>query len=364
MYCSIVFLVAVLVSFVLAGADYYAVLGVPKDADEKAIKTAYRSLSKKYHPDKNPGDDTAQQKFIEIGAAYEVLMDKEKRQIYDQYGEEGLQNGGPGGPGGQGGGDPFDMFSNFFGGGRPRGRPRGGNVDSEVDFTLKDFYNGANRDVSITLQDICDQCSGTGSEDGKMHTCPTCHGRGRVIQKRQLAPGMFQQFESACPSCRGSGKQIDNRCHKCSGEGVYRNKRTYNVNVTPGLERNHGEVFQGEADKSPSWDAGDLRFILRESKTGNLGYRRIGNNLYRTEVISLKESLSGGWARDIPFLDDYEQTLPLSRKDGVVVQDGETEKIPGKGMPILGTDDQRGDLFIEYRVIYPAGNPKKLRDEL
>ncbi|QPG74015.1 hypothetical protein FOA43_001332 [Brettanomyces nanus] len=351
--------------------DYYKILGVPKNADEKQIKDAYRSLSKKYHPDKNQGDDSAQQKFIEIGEAYEVLNDPEKRAVYDRYGEEGIKNGGnPGGPGR--GGDPFDMFSNFFGGaggrrGRP-GKPRGNDVTREITLTLKDFYNGKSMDFQIGLQDICDKCHGTGSEDGEMHTCPVCHGRGRLIQKRQLAPGMIQQFEAPCSACRGSGKKIDHKCSKCHGEGVFINNRKYNIHTPPGLERNHVEVFEGESNKSPNWLAGDLRVEVRESlKSGNLGYRRVGSNLYRTEVLSMKEAINGEWEREIPFLDDYEQSFKIARAEGQTVQDNEVEVIKGKGMPLAGSEEDHGNLYIQYRVIYPGGDFKKLKkihDEL
>ncbi|VEU22803.1 DEKNAAC103861 [Brettanomyces naardenensis] len=365
----LVLLLSSILGFVLCEADYYGVLGVPKDADEKQIKAAYRSLSKQYHPDKNPGDDSAQQKFIEIGAAYEVLNDPDKRAVYDRYGEEGLKNGGPGGAQGGGRGDPFDIFANFFGGagrGGPRGgrpgKPRGGDVDTSVEIGLRDFYNGKNLDFQADLQDVCDECDGTGSADGKMHQCPVCHGGGRVVQKRQLAPGMIQQFESPCGECRGTGKKIDHECNKCHGHGVFINRRKYDFKVPPGAERNYVEVFSGESNKSPDWTAGDLRVVVHESSAGNLGYRRVGVNLYRTEVISMKESLRGGWERYIPFLDSYEQSLKLSRPVGKIVLNGDVEVIKGKGMPFPGAEDEHGDLFVKYEVIYPGGDSKLLKE--
>jgi len=370
----LVFLLLVtLLGMALGDVDYYKVLGVGKNADAKEIKTAYRNLSKKYHPDKNPGDDSAQQKFMEIGEAYEVLNDPDKRAVYDRYGKEGLQNGGgaPNGNPGGGAGDPFDMFAKFFGGARGRGarqgKPRGRDYRSAVGITLKDFYNGKSVSFNLELQDICDKCKGTGSEDGQTHTCPVCQGRGRVVQRRQFAPGMFQQFESPCGACRGTGRKIDHLCKKCRGTGVYMNQRTYTVDISPGEPRDHVQVFQGESNRSPEWIAGDLGIMVRELPQGNLGYRRVGSNLYRTEVITLREALAGGWERKIPYLDKYEPELKISRKSGVVIQDGEIEKIKGKGMPIFEQDDEHGDLFIQYKVISPAGNSKllqKLHDEL
>ncbi|KAG7915989.1 hypothetical protein KL927_003454 [Ogataea polymorpha] len=335
------------------------VLGVSKDAGDKEIKQAYRELSKKYHPDKNPGDDSAQTRFMEIGEAYEVLMDKEKRAAYDNFGHEGLQRGGHQ----QQHHDPFDMFANFFGGHQQRrGRPRGADTSTELTFTLKEFYNGLDTDFSLQMQNICDKCSGSGSQDGKTHTCSQCNGRGRVVVKRQLGPGMFQRFESPCPQCQGSGNQITHHCKKCHGQGVVRGDRKYNFHLQPGTPRNHVEVYRGESDKSPEWDAGDLRVKIVESSAGNLGYRRVGNNLYRTEILTLKEALWGGWERTIPFLDDYDNTVLLKRAPGEMVRSGEVERIRGRGMPVANSVDEYGDLFIQYTVLFPA--KAGIKDEL
>ncbi|ODV83021.1 hypothetical protein CANARDRAFT_30365 [[Candida] arabinofermentans NRRL YB-2248] len=372
-----IFLLISLITVFGESLDYYKILGVDKNADEKEIKKAYRNLSKIYHPDKESGD---QNKFMEIGEAYEVLMDVEKRSVYDRYGSDALKNGGHQQHQHQQrhGGHHFDMFGDlfgdFFGGGggghhqQQRGKPRGRDVTTSMEFTLKEFFNGRNTDFSVELQEICHNCEGTGSKDGKVHDCTSCNGQGRVLMKRQLAPGMFQQFESACSKCNGSGKLITNHCKKCKGSGVIREEKLHNIHIIPGTIRNSIEKFNGEADKSPDWIAGDLNVIIKENKNeGNLGYRRIGNNLYRTEPISLKESIDGDWEREIPFLDNYDNTIKLNRKKGELISDGEIEIIKGKGMPIINSAYEFGDLFIEYKIIYPGGNKElmnKLHDEL
>ncbi|GME74328.1 unnamed protein product [Ambrosiozyma monospora] len=291
-------------------------------------------------------------------------MDDEKRQIYDRYGKEGLQNGGaPGGPGG----DPFDMFADFFGGGRrrgPPGKPRGRDAESDLGYTLKDFFNGANTDFNLELQNICDKCSGTGSKDGQLHPCKTCRGTGRMVQKVQLAPGMFQQFEQVCPHCGGQGQQIVNKCDKCTGSGVFRGERSFTIHLAPGTPREHIEVYQGQADQSPQWNAGDLKIHIKEKPEGNLGYRRVENNLYRTEVLSLKEALNGGWNRTIPFLDDYENTILLKREKGKIVNNGDVEVIEGKGMPLINGVDEFGNLYIQYHVVTPGGSKESVEELL
>lgn len=349
-----------LLSVVIAGADYYKILGVGRNANEKEIRNAYRQLSKKYHPDKNPGDESAQHKFMEISNAYDILMDSEKRQIYDRYGEEGLQGGAPNG------GARHDPFANFFGQQR-QGQPRAQDVASEITFTLKDFYNGKNADFEINLVDICDHCRGSGSEDGLLDKCGDCNGRGRITQRLNFGNGMVQQIESVCPKCRGKGQSIKHKCKTCKGHGAYEQKKTFNIHLSPGAPRNHIEVFQGKGPTQPGVLAGDLRVTLKENSSDNLGYRRVGKSLYRTEVLSLKEALYGNWSREIPFFDNYDAKIQISREEGVPVNHGDVEIIKGKGMPIFNGNDEFGDLYIEYVVVFPLGNKKvlqNLHDEL
>ncbi|AOA60410.1 DnaJ-like protein [Komagataella phaffii CBS 7435] len=341
---------------VFAETDYYKVLGVAKNADEKDIKKAYRSLSKKFHPDKNPGDDEAAQKFIQVGEAYDVLGDPEKRQRYDRFGAEGLDSRQ------EQFHDPFDMFQQFFGGGgqQHRGKPKGKSSLLHLEFSLQDFYNGASNDFRIEMQNICETCSGSGSQDGKVHQCDTCKGHGRVVQTRQFGGGMQQRFETICPKCSGTGNLITHKCKKCQGNRVVRGPRIHNVHLGAGTSRNHVEILEGQGDQSPDWIAGDLQIMFKEKAEGNMGYRRIGNNLYRDEALTLKEALHGGWERQIAFLDKIENTITLSKKKGEVVVDGQVDTIKGRGMPLHDHYDEHGDLFIKYHIIYP----QQIRDEL
>ena len=369
---NILALFTVLLTVVTCEIDYYGVLGVSKQASEKEIKSAYRNLSKKYHPDKNPGNEEAHQKFIEIGEAYEVLSDDEKRGVYDRYGADGLKNGGQGGRGGGGGGGGFDPFGDFFGFGRHQQqqqrnqKPRGSDTEVAVDVSLKDFYLGETFQFTVEMQTLCGTCSGTGSKDNKTHTCSTCNGSGVRIVKRQLAPGMFQQIQTTCDQCHGKGKTIQHKCSTCNGQGVVRGKRQYDIFVEPGTSRDHVHVLSGESNHSPDHVSGDLKILVRESGKESYGYRRRGDNLYRTEALTLKEAVAGGWRRELMFFDD--ENITLSRPSGKSVMSGEIEVIKGKGMPRPDHHaEEFGDLVIDYVVVMPGGASNKakyLRDEL
>ncbi|CAN6607862.1 dnaJ-related protein Scj1p [Trichomonascus vanleenenianus] len=351
-----------LISCVLAGEDYYKILGIPRTATEKEIKKAYRKLSREYHPDKNPGNEEASQKFVEIAGAYEVLSDKEQRATYDRYGEEGLKHGA----GGRQGPDPmknaFNMFSNFFGGQggqfhhRSGGIRQGPNAETFLECSLYDAYNGGTIDISINLQGICDECEGTGSSDGKRHVCDECHGAGIKIIRRQLTPGMYQEMQMPCDKCHGQGQIITHPCPVCHGQKVVREDRKYHVHIEPGCDRKFDYRLEGEADQSPDWVAGDLIIHVSESRDGsNMGYRRRGANLFRNEVLSAKEALRGGWERKIPFLGASKGAVTLKRDKNKQVANGEVEIVKGRGMPIPGRDNAFGDLYITYVVILPGG---------
>ncbi|KAH3681006.1 hypothetical protein WICPIJ_008014 [Wickerhamomyces pijperi] len=368
------FLLAAAICVTAASTDYYKLLGISKSASEKEIKSAYRAQSKKYHPDKNPGNEEAHQKFIEIGDAYEVLSDKEKRSIYDKYGVEGLKNGGGGGGGGQDRGG-FGGFGDFFGGFGGFGgqqqhhqqqRQRGHDTDVNIDLTLKEFYNGKDLHFDVVMQNVCNQCEGTGSADGKTHKCGVCQGSGVKMVRRQLAPGMFQQMQMVCDKCSGRGETFTHKCKKCSGARVHKEQRTYDAYIEPGTPRDQFHVIKGESDHSPDWESGDLKLKLREKKNENLGYRRRFSTLYRTEPITLKESLLGNWSREIQTLDDV-ATVTIQRAKNQITRHGDVEILKGKGMPILDGAEEFGDLIIEYVVIYPGGvedKAKYMHDEL
>ncbi|KAK7208241.1 hypothetical protein BZA70DRAFT_273228 [Myxozyma melibiosi] len=360
----IAFCVLVLAALVCAGQDYYEILGVPKDASEKQIKSAYRQLSKKYHPDKNPGNKEAEEKFVQVAEAYEVLQDKEKRSIFDRYGEEGLKQrtgGGGGGGGGQHGGDPFDLFSRFFGGGGHfRGARRGPNMEARVQVSLKDIYVGKEFEFTVPVQTICDTCGGSGSEDGERHECGACGGRGMRVVRRQLAPGMFQTVQVPCDSCKGAGTVISHLCPVCKGSRVVKETRTHTIEVQPGTPKGARMVFENEADEDPDWEAGDLYVEIEEKKDENMGFRRREADMFRVEVLSAREAIKGGWKREIEFLDG--KNVTIMRKAGEVVQNGEIQVVKGRGMPRFQQAGKYGDLYIEYVVVNPGKG--KVRDEL
>lgn len=362
--------------------DYYKILGVDRGANEKQIKSAYRQLSKKWHPDKNPNDEEAHHKFIEIGEAYEVLSDPEKRAIFDKYGADGLKNGA--GAGGNGGGgfpggnmfhDPFDIFEQMFGGGggaaqgaRGAQKRRGNDLIAQHYMSLKDFYLGIEQDVTLPLNDICDHCHGSGSEDGKVTMCPDCQGRGVQIQIIQMGI-MTQQIQSMCGRCGGTGQIIKNLCKVCKGTKVTKKDKVFHLKTNGGIKRNHKIRKAGEAERGPDFDTpGDLYFEFKENELNNLGYRRRGDDLYRNEIITFNESIYGGWERTIEFLDPQKQVI-LKRDINKITLNGEIERIPNFGMPHEGKKGF-GDLYIEYVIIAPEYNragtidKKRIKDEL
>ncbi|KIH87963.1 hypothetical protein SPBR_05013 [Sporothrix brasiliensis 5110] len=358
-----------LLHIVLGAEDFYKVLGIKRDAGDREIKSAYRQLSKKYHPDKNPGDETAKDKFVEVSEAYEALSDPNTRKIYDQHGHEGLkrhqQQGGGGGHH-----DPFDVFSRFFGGGGHFGQAsdrRGPNLELKVQISLRDFYNGQTVEFHWDKQEICEHCDGTGAADKVVDTCDKCQGRGVVIQKHQLAPGMFQQVQMHCDRCGGRGKSVKHVCPVCQGQRVVRRPTPVSVTIQRGVAKDTRIVYENEADASPDYVAGDLIVSLGEKEptaednpdhVDGAHFRRRGNDLFWKEVISLREAWMGDWTRNLTHLDGH--VVELKRTRGQVVQPGHVDTITGEGMPVWHEDGDSvyhktefGNLYVEYAVVLP-----------
>lgn len=353
---------------VLAASDYYVTLGLKKSdkPSDRDIKKAYRALSKKHHPDRNPGDDTAKDKFVQIAEAYEILIDKKKRATYDQYGEEGLKREAGGGHAHH---DPFDVFSQFFGGGRGQQARRGQNLESAIEIELEQIYTGAAFNIQVDKQIVCDECSGSGSDPNHdLHTCDACNGQGLRIVRHQIAPGMFQQMQMQCDRCNGQGRMITHKCKKCHGAKVVRAKESYTVEVQPGFPRDKQVIFEGEAEETPDVETGDLIISIREQASNARGWRRRRSDLYRTEVIGLSEALLGGFTREIRRLDD--SVLVIRRPEGVATQPNAVEVIEGEGMPEWDEElghaaSGRGKAFIEWVVVLPElGEKSRLRQEL
>ena len=232
--------------------DYYEVLGVDRGADDATLKKAYRKLAKKYHPDMNPGDKDAEQKFKEATEAYGILSDPEKRKAYDQFGHAAFENGGAGGAGGFGGfggfdfnggdmGDIFgDIFGDLFGGGRSRrannGPMKGANLRAVVHITFQEAIFGCEKELELTLKDTCKTCNGTGAKPGTSpETCSKCNGTGQVVYTQQSMFGMVRNVQT-CPECNGTGKVIKEKCTDCRGTGFTSSRKKIQVSIPAGID--------------------------------------------------------------------------------------------------------------------------------
>lgn len=303
-----------------------------------------------------------------------MLSDEQMRKIYDQYGHDGVKQHKERGQGG-GARNPFDLFSQFFGGGGHfgGGQRKGPNMEVKVAFPLKDFYTGAVHEFKINKQVVCDACEGSGAEDGERDRCGKCNGQGMVIQKQMLAPGIFQQMQMQCDQCGGRGSIIKHKCHKCKGERVLRAEEAYDIDIQKGMPRGVRINYENEGDENPDWIAGDLVVHLVEQepelskedqdKTDGTFFRRKDQNLFWREVLSLREAWMGDWTRNLTHLDGH--VVKLSRKRGEVVQPGTVEVVEGEGMPVWRHEDgpEYGALHVEYVVVLPDQMEKGMEKE-
>lgn len=343
--------------------DYYEVLGVEKGAAAEDIKRAYRKLAGKYHPDRNPGDKTAEEKFKEVGEAYEVLSDSEKRARYDQYGFAGVDpsyGGGPGGGAGFGGfggfGDFGDIFSDFFGGGARRGSTRnaprqGEDVGLQLELTFEEAAFGAEKEVSAQRIENCSVCNGTGSADGAVETCSTCHGSGQV-RTTQNFMGMAVQSTATCPQCSGRGKIIKTPCTTCRGKGKVRRTQKVKVKVPAGINMGQSVRMRGEGcvgyNGGPN---GDLLVEIYIKK--HPIFTRQNMDVYCEVPITFTQAALGAEI-DVPTLDGkVKYTIPEG------TQTGKMFSIPDKGVPQLGNTKRRGS----HRFTVVVETPTKLTKE-
>ncbi len=337
--------------------DYYEVLGIPKDADDATIKKAYRKLAMKYHPDRNPDNKEAEAKFKEIGEAYEVLSDVEKRAAYDRLGHDAFKNGGMGGMGGAGGfggfTDPMDIFAQMFGGmggfgggGRRRqADPRrpGSDLRYDLDITLDEAVSGCDKVLEIERLAPCDACGATGSKDGAKgyKTCSTCHGSGVITQQS----GFFVQ-QSTCPNCRGLGQIISNPCPKCRGEGRVHKDVKITLHIPPGANTGTKLRSSGHGDAGfRGGETGDL-YVFIEVKPHPI-FTRDGKDLTYTMPVSFALAAQGG-VLSVPTPDGSAKLkLPAGTSSGTIF------RVRGKGMPAL-KGGGRGDLMVEVQVETPT----------
>ena len=340
--------------------DYYEVLGVPKDADDAAIKKAYRQLAKKYHPDINPGDKEAEAKFKEASEAYAVLSDADKRRQYDQFGHAAFDGSG----GGTGGfdfgnmGDIFgsdifgDIFGDLFGGSSSRrrnnnGPMRGSDVRTNVRITFAESVTGTSKKLDIVLKETCNTCHGTGAKPGTSpENCSKCGGKGQVVYTQQSLFGMVRNVQP-CPDCKGTGKIVKEKCPDCYGSGYVSVKKTIEVTIPAGIDEGQCVRIQGKGEPGINGGPrGDLLVAVMISPDPE--FRRDGYNIMSNVRISYPKAVLGG-------------EIKVRTVDGEVIYEvkpgtasGTNVRLKGKGMPTVRNKEVRGDHYITLIVDVPS----------
>ena len=338
--------------------DYYDLLEVQRGADEAALKAAYRRLAMKWHPDKNPGDAAAEQKFKAISEAYDVLKDPQKRSAYDRFGHAAFKQGGGGAQDFGGFADIFEsVFGEFMGGGGGRGRrggpTRGSDLRYDLEMTLDEAYNGRQATLTVEIAAACAPCGGNGAKPGtSARACTTCNGSGRVAMRQ----GLFM-VERTCPACHGQGQIIADPCESCGGAGRVEQQKTLNVNVPKGVDDGTRIRVAGEGEGGTrGGPAGDL-YIFVHLKAHEL-FKRDGTTLYTVAPLSLTLAALGGEI-DVPSLDKQ----PTSIKIPAGTQTAKQFRVRGKGMPSLNGGGF-GDLVIQVEVETPVKLTARQRELL
>lgn len=344
--------------------DYYEVLGVSKTASEEEIKKAYRKIAIKYHPDRNPGDKEAEEKFKEAAEAYNVLHDSQKRQQYDQFGFDGPMGGGFGGFGGASmdlndifsmfgdvfGGHGFGGFGGFGGGGRSGGRAqhRGNDLRLKVRLTLQEINEGVTKKFKVRKDVTCEHCHGSGAEAGSTsETCVTCHGSGYVVRTTQSLFGMMQT-QNVCPTCGGEGQVIKNKCSVCGGTGVTKGEEVVEIKIPAGVAEGMVVNVPGKGNMGQrNGIAGDIQVFIEEEP--NDTFVRDGNDLIYNLLLDFPTAVLGGEV-DIPTIDG--KTLKVKIDSGT--QPGKTMRLRAKGLPaVQGYGRGRGDMVVNISVYVP-----------
>jgi molecular chaperone DnaJ len=348
----------------MAKRDFYEVLGTTKGADEKALKTAYRNLAKKLHPDANPGDKTMEAKFKELNEAYDVLKDPQKKAAYDRFGHQAFENGGGQRPGGAGFGSDFnssmsDIFEDLFGdamGGRqrqrgPAGAQRGSDLRFNLEINLTEAFTGKTAQVRVPSAVSCDTCKGSGAKAGTQpKTCGTCGGAGKVRSQS----GFFT-VERACPSCAGRGQVISDPCNSCGGQGRVNKEKNLNVTIPPGVEDGTRIRLSGEGEAGTrGGPTGELYIFL--SMRPHEFFQRDGADLFCKVPISMATAALGGEI-EVPTIDGKKARVTIP--DGA--QNGKQFRLKSKGMPVLRSS-QSGDMYIQVSVETPVNLSRRQKE--
>lgn len=345
--------------------DYYDVLGVKREASDTDIRAAFRNLAKKYHPDRNQGDASAEKRFKEINEAYEVLRDREKRQMYDMYGSDGLRGGDGGGgfAGGFdfGGGGFADIFESVFDMGGFRGagqhhnrRRRGGDLRYRLELTLEEMLAGKETSIRFEAPTSCEHCHGTGGSDGGQRvSCSDCGGRGfRTIQRGLIA------MQTSCSACGGSGEVLKDLCSHCSGQGRVMGQVTRHIKIPAGVSEDTRLRLRGQGEAGfNGGEAGDLYVVVQQKD--HVIFHRDGDSLICYMPISLTTAALGGEI-DVPTIDG--SLLTIKVKAGT--QSGHRFRIAKRGMPHINSGGRRDDMFVEIFVETPSNLSQEQKELL
>ena len=343
--------------------DYYEVLGVDKNADDAALKKAYRNLAKKYHPDVNPGDSEAEKKFKEASEAYAVLSDPDKRRQYDQFGHAAFEQGG-GGAGGFGGFGGFDfsgadfsdmfgdIFGDLFGGGARRGGrsyngpTQGANIRKGIRITFEEAVFGCEKELEVVLKEACTTCNGTGAKPGTSpETCPQCGGRGQVVYTQQSFFGTVQNVQT-CPNCHGSGKVIKEKCNSCSGTGYTSVKKKISVTIPAGID--NGQSIRIREKGEPGTNGGPRGDLLVEVTVSRHPiFGRQDMHIFSTAPITYAQAALGADVRIKTVDGEVLYTVAPGTKTDTKV------RLKGKGVPSLRNKDVRGDHYVTLVIQTP-----------
>ena len=357
--------------------DYYEVLGVSKDADDAALKKAYRMLAKKYHPDANPGDKQAEAAFKEVNEAYSVLSDPKKRAQYDQFGHAAFDprmGGGSGGGFYEGNaadfGDIFgdffgggDIFGSFFGGGQRAQRQaanapmRGANVRATVRLSFEEAVFGCKKKITIDYKEECETCKGSGAKPGSApETCPTCKGQGKIVKMSQTMFGTVQNVQT-CPTCHGSGKIVKEKCAACNGTGFKRVRKSFEVSIPAGID--NGLSVRMPHGGEPGVNGGERGDLLVECIVSpHPIFKRQDTNIFSTVPVSFATAALGGTIRIKTVDGEVEYTVKAGTQTDTRV------RLSGKGVPSLRNPKVRGDHYVTLVVEVPTRLNEKQREAL